>query len=311
MNSAICTLFEGDYHFGVAALANSLYANGFRGTVYAGYRGALPQWASEAMGVEGAKELAPAEGLVIRFIPLATESHFTNYKPDFMLQVWEDHAPNARALFYFDPDITTKCRWTFFEEWVEAGVALCADVNPTMATNHPIRHAWIQFLKQQGREVNHDLDTFFNGGFIGVSSEDRSFLALWKSLIVDIGRKVGGLEKMIVADRSECFYIPDQDALNISAMACETSISPMGQDGMDFQHGGGGYVMSHAVGKAKPWNKRFVRTVLTRASPPSRADKQFFKHVEFPIHLYSSQLLFMKRSMLSFASFIGRFMRNM
>ena len=54
--TAICTLFEGDYHFGLAAFVNSLAHAGFTGTVWAGYRGSLPPWLGQLRQVNCSRE---------------------------------------------------------------------------------------------------------------------------------------------------------------------------------------------------------------------------------------------------------------
>ena len=308
MNSAICTLFEGNYHYGVGALANSLYTQGYRGMIYAGYRGALPSWAANAKNGQGFSEFSPATGLVLRFIPLTTTIHLTNFKPDFMLSLWQTHCPQAQSLFYFDPDITVICRWSFFEEWVQAGVALCADINPSMPANHPIRYAWKQFYLPHGIMVRRELDTYFNGGFVGLLREQIKFLDGWQKLQELMAPEIGGMKNVNVRDRTFLFNKTDQDALNIAAMTCESPISPVGQDGMDLQLGGGAYVMSHALGAQKPWNKKHIRNLLLRGNSPSRADRLFFRNVESPIRLYSSTTLAVKRFLLLMASFLGRFM---
>jgi len=309
MISVVCTLFEGDYHYGVGALANSLHAHGFRGTIYAGYRGSLPPWAVNSKKFDCFTEFSPVDGLTLRFIPLTTKIHLTNYKPDFMLDVWAKHCPHADSLFYFDPDITIKCRWTFFQEWIEAGVAVCQDINGSMADNHPIRHAWRKLLQPGGLVFRNSFDNYFNGGFVGLRSEDHGFLSDWQRVQSLMQKSGADFQSLGVGDRTFPFTCRDQDALNITCMMTRQKISPVGPDGMDFQRGGG-YIMSHAVGSLKPWNKPFIRLVFLRAASPSLADKGFFQYVEFPIRPYMPAALFFNRVRLLTASFLGRFARN-
>ena len=308
MNSAICTLFEGDYHYGVAALANSLHAQGYRGTIYAGYRGALPPWVTDRGTPRGFAEFSPVAGLTLKFIPLTTDIHLTNFKPDFMLSLWREYCPEAESFFYFDPDITILCGWSFYEEWVKGGVAVCADINPSMPANHPLRHAWKRFYQPHGINFHRELELYFNGGFFGLRREQMEFLQCWQRLQELMSPEIGGLKNVNVRDRTYLFHKTDQDALNVAAMVSESPISPMGQDGMDFQNGGGGYVMSHALGGQKPWKKQFIKSVFRRGAAPSRADRTYFRYVTSPIQLYSPPILATKRLGLLTACCLGRFM---
>ena len=307
MTSAICTLFEGNYHCGVGVLVNSLYAHGFRGVIWAGYRGPLPPWINDAPESNGYTEFSPAEGITLRFVRLTTTIKLTNFKPDFTLWLWEKFAPEVESFFYFDPDITVMCRWSFFEEWVQAGVALCADINPSLPANHPIQHAWKRFYEPHGIIFRREPEIYFNGGFYGLKREHQEFLHCWQRLQELMTPAIGGLQNVNVRDRTYLFHKTDQDALNVAAMACASPISPMGQDGMDFQYGGGGYVMSHAAGGAKPWNKPFLRNLFRHGDSPSRTDRIYFRHIKTPIRIYTPATRIIKLFFLLSASFLGRF----
>jgi hypothetical protein len=304
VNSAICTLFEGDYHLGLAALVNSLSAHGFKGTVYAGYRGPLPPWASTT---DPSGTINVTSDITITFVPLTTTIHLTNYKPDFMLDLWKNHCPDADSLFYFDPDIVIKCRWQFFEEWADFGVAVCRDMNGDMPNTHPLRQMWRRILQPLGITFHRSLDVYVNGGFVGVSRKQYAFVDLWKTTLSHMEICSTDLNKLSQGDRTIPFSFPDQDALNITCMAHSGEISAVGADGMDFQWGGGGYIMSHAAGGVKPWRKRFLLNLLTKFQRPSIADRGFAANIDGPLHPFPPARLLRIKLDLFLARALGRF----
>ncbi len=305
--SAICTLFEGDYHFGLGALVNSAFHCGYLGNVWAGYRGPLPPWAGQARECGLYKELQVTDSLTIRFVPLDAGVHLTNYKPRFMLDVLSTLAPDVDSLLYFDPDITTKCEWEFYEEWVRSGVALCEDFNSPWNPTHPLRLRWKEFFAPHGVRLNSDHSLFVNGGFVGLTRQNQSFLAEWLRNLELVKPHADDLRQLRLGERTLLFQVPDQDALNATLYSTSIPVSVLGREGMDFIPGG--YTMSHAAGDDKPWRKR----LLTRALggyPPSFADKGYWRHVEQPIRLYEPMQLRRRRIELRVAAAVGRIVRR-
>ena len=305
--AAICTLFEGSYHYGVGALVNSLYAHGFRGVVWAGYRGALPPWATPVIDSSAYSEFHVADGCLIRFVKLQTDRHLTNYKPVFLLDLWKNYCPEANALFYFDPDIVVKCAWSFFEEWVEYGVALCEDVNSPMPSTHPIRHAWRRFCEGRGVPLLREMDAYVSGGFVGLGRKSAAILDTWKMLIEALEGETGNLKQLGFRDRPFAFYNGDQDVLNMTIMSSSEPLSLVGKEGMDFTVGG--YTMSHAAGGAKPWRKRMLASAL-RGIAPSLPDKAYWQNVSHPIRLYSASAMFLHRCDMIGGSAVGLLVRR-
>lgn len=299
--TVICTLFEGDYHFGLAALANSAYAWGYRGVIYAGYRGALPPWA------HGATVFQAAEDLQIRFLKIETEVHFTFCKGALLERIFDHEVPDASAVIYVDPDIIFNCRWEVITDWVEDRVALCQDVNWNCPRSHPIRRDWDRYLNPHGIYPQHATDFYFNAGFIGVARSQRSFVKTLQTvvdLVIPLSGNGQGLEHR---DQSYCFHKGDQDALNVAADIHPEKISSMGPEAMDFVPGG--HTMSHAVGVLKPWQNPFLKTALSGRAP-SKADKLFFEHVSAPIQVLPAEELASKRLQLRVAAAIGRVIRR-
>jgi hypothetical protein len=310
MDTAVCTLFEGDYHYGVGVLVNSLYRHGFRGVVWAGYRGNLPFWAKPLEAGEGYQEFSVTEGCVIRFVKLTTRKFFSNYKPDFMLQLWESYCPNVDALFYIDPDIVNNCDWHFYEEWVGRGIALCEDGYGYMPANHPIRLAWKEFAEMHGYTCHRELDRYYNSGFIGLEQSHKFLLSLWQKLL-EICEAVGclSLSDFYAPSRDKNPYIYyDQDVLNLALMLTSHPLSTFGVEAMDSTHGS--IIMSHAAGiHVKPWRKQMIREALGGAAP-TLTDKLYYQHAQMPIQLYSRSQQFWKELDIRCGSAISRFIRR-
>lgn len=319
MDSVICTLFEGDYHFGLAAFINSVYQQGFRGDIYAGYRGSLPVWAINAKNNssllwQGAQTFHAAEGIAIHFLPVITGYHLTNYKPDFILSLWDGPAKDAEAIFYFDPDIVVTYNWKFYEEWAGYGVALCEDVNSPMLPQHPRRMAWRKYFGGHEIKLNFDKYGYANGGFVGVCHADKNFISLWIDIQNKIAPLIGGLGRSafpgegFLSPEHSGVYSPfsktDQDALNIAVGAWGGKVSMVGKEGMGFQPGGG-HLMLHALGSPKPWKNNYL-VRMAAGYPPKAVDKKFWQCVGEPIKPYSGAYISWKNFTIKIASFIGR-----
>lgn len=305
--AAVCTLFEGHYHHGLGALVNSLYRHGFRGTIWAGYRRALPPWATPLSTNEGYQEFAVGESCVIRFLPLQSDLHFANCKPDFMLRIFKEQ-PDLPGLFYFDPDIVIRCRWSFYEEWLSHGLALVQEItNGTMPANHPLRMQWIAFAKSLGLTIHRDLNQYFNSGFIGVARRHQSSLSLWQKLLDGVGQTKLSLQGFMPGDRTNPFYGIDQDTLNLTAMITDHPLSTIGPEGMDFVSGG--FTMSHGVGTPKPWQKPMILSALDGRGP-NAADQGYWSNATHPIRLHPRWRLASKKLDLVLGKMIGRFNRR-
>jgi hypothetical protein len=315
MSSAICTLYEGHYHHGVAALTNSLYKNGFRGSVYVGYRGELPPWAKAAkenpyLNWKEGKSLSVVDGLVLHFLPIITNFHLANYKPDFMLELWKKTAKQEEAMFYFDPDIVIKCQWDYFENWIDHGVAMVHEIIANdMPETHPLRKDWAKVISKSNRKMNRVVSSYINSGFCGLLKKDIGFLHDWSDIIKVAAVNFGFDVKQFALsqNRGYMFFAQDQDAFNIAAMCSESPISEMGPEAMDFIHGG--FTMSHATGSPKPWKKNFIISGI-KGNPPSLADKAFWNNVGLPIKTFSGRTIKQRHLSIKVASFLGRFYRK-
>jgi hypothetical protein len=298
----VVTLYEGHYHYGVAALINSLKASGFRGLVRVGYRGDLPPWTSQLRKIDDST-FALDDDLAVSFLKLTPGIHFGYYKPTFLKDTFEKY-PSAQKAYYFDPDIVVIAPWTFYTSWTDAGVALCFDnCFPFVHRNHPWRTDWKNLSGDPSSELN-PIDYYVNSGFIGMNRSETLILDRWIQF-TDNYKNIGGDLSLFEKDAHRSFK-GDQDILNAAiTVSPDIRFSVIGSEGMGFAYPA--YLMAHAIGNIKPWKLRFIRQALFKGIKPSLQAKSFFIYANYPIRIYGGAAFFYKKISMKIAVFIGRF----
>jgi hypothetical protein len=307
-NTAICTIFEKDYHLGLAALVNSLARAGFAGKVWAGYRGPLPPWTrqlNQLKRLDGEGEYQVGDRIRLAFVPLTWDRHLSNCKPTFMLDLLENRSKESEYLWYFDPDVFIRCNWQTFADWQRCGIAMCQDrVSTNLPADAPLRHKWMEIGRNMGLgEPRRALYQYFNSGAVGVAASQTSFLRLWQRILDQAAAMGVNVNRLMAGSRAMPFHAVDQDGMNMAAMYTEHSLSTMGQEAMGFIPGG--FTMYHVPGP-KPWRGSMLRRALA-GYPPHAAAKFYFTQATSPIRIYSPGQLRIKRLDCALAAFIGRF----
>jgi hypothetical protein len=305
-DQVICSLFEGDFHLGLAVLINSIVRGGFKGLFWIGCRGDLPPWTAPLKRRDdGLFEVGEA---LLGFEAIDASRHFGQYKPEFLSRVI-DQGIARRSIWYFDPDITVRCAWSFFEMWVRHGVCLCQEIAMgTMPSRHPIRCEWMRLASEAGwGEPRIQQERYYNSGFVGLDIEHRGFLTQWIEAIRLANHSGVAPTQFQKGNRAQVFYTIDQDTLNIATMYADVPFTTIGPEGMGFVSGG--FTMYHSVGPGKAWRKKFLRASL-EGMPPSAGDKHFLATADGPLHPYSAWALKTMRLRAGLAAFLGRFYRR-
>ncbi len=284
MTSVCLTLYEGDYVWGVGALANSLYRAGFRGTLVVGWRGELPPWLPVELPDSGRWQ--PAEGFELRFLSLPDEVGVHQLKPWAMLRVFDHIAPEADKVFLFDADALVVARWPYFEALVEAGAALVLDHwFPRVAWQHPWRRAWAELCREAGYPVREVEDAYISA-FCGVAREHRALVEAWWRLTETLHRErpeISGQFKP--GDRmTDPFHGTDQDLLAAAVMATDVPICTLGPEAFGFT--GSPHTMLHPKGRGKPWRGSALMRLLRRGRGPDLYARNFRRYLDAPIEVF-------------------------
>jgi hypothetical protein len=299
----VCTLAEGRYFDGLAALANSLVRAGFEGSVVVGYRGSKPLWAGSLKIRDQASHVYEVSSAVdLHFVELAGTWHLNNLKAHLINQIFERNV-DVDLVYYFDTDIFIKQAWSTLVEWARSGVVLVLDMADTyMSPHHVYRRAWQNLAAKQSLK-SRDFSGYVNGGCVGVNRAFAEFPRVWSVLMEELEREGADMQKMKNLSGRLEFARMDQDVLNATIMATDTPIALLGYEAMGL-FPWCGEVMPHAVHYQKPWARNYIFDAL-RGFPPNRTYRDYWKFVDGPIRPFGEFELKKKKAAVAIARLIG------
>lgn len=272
----LTTLAEGSYFYGVAALLNSVSHYGrYVDKVVIGYREELPAWLPTLQPSANGQYFTTGSGLLVELVEVTGDLHMVHEKPRWFRYLTEQLEPEAEEFYFFDSDITINARMDFFGEWIEEGVAVCADINFAFSSQHPIRKKWSRVAADSGYAVKFRPDTYYNSGFLGWNRGQRQFINDWVTSFELLAPFSGGMKKFRVQDRTNMVLSTNQDSLNLAMMLTDTPLATVGPEAMGFDHGM--RLMHHPLGP-KPWQRSFLLDAV-KGVPPREADVVFWQFV--------------------------------
>jgi hypothetical protein len=300
----VCTLAEGGYFYGVAALINSLVRADFEGLVLIGYRGARPAWL-RSLGhnvVEDIYEVTP--GVRVKLIEMTGTWHLNNCKPLLLRSVLFELCPKAELVYYLDTDIVVKHSWNVFAQWARSGIVLVLDIADShMSPHHVYRHAWRTLAARQGFSCR-EFTGYVNAGCVGISRDHAEFATIWTRLMDELERDGVDMRKMKNQNGRLEFARMDQDVLNATIMASQTPLALLGFEAMGL-FPWWGMVMPHAMYGKKPWVRNYIADAL-RGWPPGQVHNAYWEFASYPIRPFHSVALRVKRLELAIGNLIGR-----
>jgi hypothetical protein len=303
--SVVCTVAEGGYFNGVAALTNSLVHAGFRGSVVVGYRGSKPTWLAQLHKDHASDVYVVTPNVQLNLVELPVIWHLANCKAHLIKQILLEKFTDAELVFYFDTDIVIQHSWDTFVEWARDGVVMVLDVADTyMSPHHPFRQAWRSLAAKQGLECR-DFTGYVNSCCVGINRVYKEFAVVWSALMEELERDGADMGKMKNWTDKLAFSRMDQDVLNATIMATKMPIALLGPESMGMFPWANS-VMLHAMFqfRKKPWSRNYLLDAL-RGFPPDRTYLAYWRFVEGPIHPFNKFKLVRKKIQVQIARLIG------